>query len=69
MDERDGKMSASKVEAVVLCPAYLQANQKFEWLGDRSAADEGTARHENEENLVPVNEIGDEDRRKLCYSI
>jgi len=66
MDERDGKMSASKVEAVVLCPAYLQANQKFEWLGDRSAANEGTARHENEENEVPIDEIGDEDRRKCA---
>ena len=66
MDERDGKMSASKVEAVVLCPAYLQANQKFEWLGDRSAANEGTARHENEENEVPIHEIDDEDRRKCA---
>jgi hypothetical protein len=66
MDERDGKMSASKVEAVVLCPAYLKANQKFEWLGDRSAADEGTARHLNEEEQTPIDEIGDEDRRRCA---
>jgi len=65
-DERDGKMSASKVEAVMLCPAYLQANQKFEWYGDRSAADEGTARHLNEEEQTPIEEIADEDRRRCA---
>ena len=65
-DERDGKMSASKVEAVLLCPAYLQANKEYEWVGDRSAADEGTARHLHEEKQTPIEEIQNPERIKAA---
>lgn len=64
-DEVNAKLSASKMEAASLCPAYFQANKLFAWQGDRDSANEGTIRHENEENEVPINEI-DDDERRLC---
>lgn len=64
-DEINAKLSASKMEAASLCPAYFQANKLFAWQGDRDSANEGTIRHENEENEVPIDEI-DDDERRLC---
>ena len=63
--EREGKPSASKLEAISLCRGFHLANYKFEWHGDRSAANEGTARHVHEEEQTPLEEI-DDDERRLC---
>ena len=64
-EEVNAKLSASKMEAASLCPAYFQANKKFAWKADRDSANEGTTRHENEENQVPLEDIEDDERR-LC---
>lgn len=66
-EEVQAKLSASKLEASSLCPAYFQANQRFAWQGDRDSANEGTIRHEIEENQVPLDEIDDDERRKCAY--
>lgn len=63
----NAKLSASKLEAASLCPAFFEANNKFSWIGDRSSADEGTIRHDNEENEVPLDEIEDDERRLCAY--
>ena len=63
--ERDGKPSASKLEAISLCRGFHKANYEFEWYGDRNAADEGTARHLHEEQQTPLDDI-DDDERRLC---
>jgi CRISPR/Cas system-associated exonuclease Cas4 (RecB family) len=60
-------LSASKLEAASLCPAYFQANKSFAWQGDRESANEGTIRHENEELQVPLEEIEDDERRLCAY--
>jgi len=61
------KLSASKMEAASLCPAYWSANKTFAWQGDRDSANEGTIRHENEEHQVPLDEIDDDERRLCAY--
>lgn len=61
----DSKLSASKMEAASLCPAYFQANKQFTWQGNKDSANEGTIRHDNEENQVPLDEI-ENDERRLC---
>lgn len=66
-EEVQAKLSASKLEAASLCPAFFKANNKFSWIGDRSSADEGTIRHDNEENEVPLDEIEDDERRLCAY--
>jgi hypothetical protein len=66
-EEVQAKLSASKLEAASLCPAFFQANNKFSWIGDRTSADEGTIRHDNEENEVPLDEIEDDERRLCAY--
>ena len=66
-DKVRAKLSASKMEAAALCPAYFQASSRFEWKGDRDSADEGTIRHDNEENQVPLDEIIDDERRICAY--
>ncbi len=66
-EEVDAKLSASKMEAASLCPAYFQANKEIPWVGERSSADEGTIRHDNEENLVPLDDIEDNERRLCAY--
>ncbi|MBL18701.1 MAG: hypothetical protein CMC82_02580 [Flavobacteriaceae bacterium] len=66
-DKVNSKLSASKMEAASLCPAFFQGNQLFPWIGDRSAADEGTIRHDNEENQVPLEDIDDDERRLCAY--
>lgn len=66
-EEIDSKLSASKMEAASLCPAYFQANRQFMWKADRDSANEGTIRHENEENQVPLDEIEDDERRLCAY--
>ena len=65
--EVDAKLSASKMEAASLCPAYFQANDKFSWKGDRDSASEGTIRHDHEENQTPLDDIEDDERRKCAY--
>lgn len=65
--EIDAKLSASKMEAASLCPAYFQANKQFAWQGDKDSANEGTIRHDNEENQVPLDEIDDDERRLCAY--
>ena len=65
--EVQAKLSASKLEAASLCPAFFSANNKFQWVGDRSSANEGTIRHDNEENEVPLSEIEDDERRLCAY--
>lgn len=62
-----GKLSASKLEATSLCPAHWQANKLFMWEGDKDSANEGTIRHENEENQVPLEDIDDDERRLCAY--
>ena len=52
-EEVQAKLSASKLEASSLCPAFFQASKKFSWYGDRDSASEGTIRHEHEENQTP----------------
>ena len=66
-EEIDSKLSASKMEAASLCPSYFQANRQFMWKADRDSANEGTIRHENEENEVPLEEIEDDERRLCAY--
>jgi len=66
-EEVQAKLSASKLEASSLCPAFFQASKKFTWNGDRDSATEGTIRHENEENQVPLEDIDDDERRKCAY--
>lgn len=66
-EEVQAKLSASKLEAASLCPAFFQANNKFQWVGDRSSADEGTIRHDNEENEIPLDDIEDDERRLCAY--
>jgi hypothetical protein len=65
--EREGKPSASKLEAISLCRGFHLANYKFEWYGDRAAADEGTARHLHEEAETPLDDIDDDERRTCAY--
>ena len=62
-----GKLSASKLEAASLCPAFWQANKAFEWQGDRDSANEGTIRHEDEEHQTPLDDIEDDERRLCAY--
>jgi hypothetical protein len=66
-EEVNAKLSASKLEASSLCPAYFQANYKFSWKGDKDSADEGTIRHEIEEKQIPLDDIEDDERRKCAY--
>jgi hypothetical protein len=61
------KLSASKMEAASLCPAYWQANKLFAFKGDYESANEGTIRHEHEEHQTPVDDIDDEERRLCAY--
>lgn len=63
----NAKLSASKLEAASLCPAYFQASNKFEWKGDRDSANEGTIRHDHEENQTPLDEIIDDEQRICAY--
>jgi hypothetical protein len=37
------------------------------WKADRDSANEGTIRHENEENQVPLEDIEDDERRLCAY--
>jgi hypothetical protein len=64
-EDRGLAPSASKIGAIIKCRGFHQANQKFPWYGDRDAADEGTARHQHEEDQTPLEEIMDEER-KYC---
>lgn len=66
-EEVNAKLSASKMEAASLCPAYFQANKLFAWQGDKDSANEGTIRHDNEENQIPLDEIDDDERRICAY--
>jgi hypothetical protein len=66
-EEVQAKLSASKMEAASLCPAYWSANITFAWQGDRDSANEGTIRHEHEENQTPLEEIEDDERRLCAY--
>jgi hypothetical protein len=61
------KLSASKLEAASLCPAYWQANKTFAWQGDRNSANEGTIRHQHEEDQTPLDDIEDDERRLCAY--
>jgi hypothetical protein len=63
--DRGETPSASKIAAIELCRGHHLANKKFPWYAERSEANEGTIRHDIEENQVPIDEIEDEDR-KIC---
>lgn len=67
-DDRGLAPSASKLSAIAKCPAFHQANQLFTWYGDRDAADEGTARHKNEEDQIPIEDILDDERRRCAIN-
>jgi hypothetical protein len=62
-EDRGDAPSASKISAIAKCRAFHQANQIFEWYGERDAANEGTIRHEHEENQTPLDDIIDPDQR------
>ena len=66
-EEVQAKLSASKMEATSLCPAYWQANKTLHGEGDKDSANEGTIRHEHEENQVPLEDIDDDERRLCAY--
>lgn len=63
--DRGDAPSASKISAIIKCRGYHKANQKFPFYGDSSAANEGTIRHQHEEDQTPLEEILD-DEQKLC---
>ena len=63
--ERGDAPSASKISAIIKCRGYHQANLKFPYYGEKSAADEGTARHQHEEDQTPLDDILDDEQR-LC---
>jgi hypothetical protein len=63
--DRGDAPSASKISAIVKCRGYHKANQIFPWYGDKDAADEGTIRHQHEEDQTPLEEIMDEEQ-KIC---
>jgi len=67
-DDRGTAPSASKISAIAKCPAFHQANQIFPWYGERSAADEGTARHKLEEDQTPIDEILDDEQRRCAIN-
>jgi hypothetical protein len=67
-EEVQAKLSASKLEAASLCPAFFKANIRFPWTGERDAADEGTIRHDNEEKEIPLDDIEDNERRRCAYN-
>ena len=60
--------SASKLGAISLCRGHHNANKIFPWYGERSEANEGTIRHEIEENQTPLDEIEDDDRKICAYN-
>jgi hypothetical protein len=66
--DRGEAPSASKLGAISLCRGHHNANKIFPWYGERSEANEGTLRHEIEENEVPLDEIEDEDRKICAYN-
>lgn len=55
--------SASKIPAISKCRGFHQATQEFPWYGERGAADEGTIRHQYEEDQTPLDEIIDPEQR------
>lgn len=61
--DRGDAPSASKISAIIKCRGFHKANQIFPWYGERDAADEGTIRHQHEENQTPLDEIIDNDQR------
>lgn len=63
--ERGDAPSASKISAIIKCRGYHQANLKFPYYGEKSAADEGTVRHQHEEDQTPLDDILDDEQR-LC---
>jgi len=63
--ERGDAPSASKISAIIKCRGYHQANLKFPYYGEKSAADEGTIRHQHEEDQKPLDDILDDEQR-LC---
>jgi|11_taG_2_1085331.scaffolds.fasta_scaffold03817_8 hypothetical protein len=63
--ERGDAPSASKISAIIKCRGYHQANLKFPYYGEKSAADEGTIRHQHEEDQTPLDDILDDEQR-LC---
>ena len=64
---RGSNPSASKIGAIMECRGYHLANQRFPYVGDRSAAEEGTIRHTIEEMEVPLDDIADDERRLCAY--
>jgi hypothetical protein len=63
--DRGDAPSASKISAIIKCRGYHQANLKFPYYGEKSAADEGTIRHQHEEDQTPLDDILDDEQR-LC---
>lgn len=64
-EDRGDAPSASKISAIIKCRGSHKANQRFPWIGERDAANEGTIRHDHEEHQTPLEEILDEEQ-KLC---
>jgi len=62
-EERGDAPSASKISAISKCRGFHQANQIFPWYGERDAANEGTIRHQYEEDQTPLDEIIDPEQR------
>lgn len=65
--DRGETPSASKLAALSLCRGHHLANKRFPWYGERSEANEGTLRHEIEENQTPLEEIEDDDRKACAF--
>jgi len=63
--DRGDAPSASKISAIIKCRGYHKANLMFPWVGEKSAANEGTIRHQHEEDQTPLDEILDDEQR-MC---
>lgn len=66
--DRGEAPSASKMGAISLCRGFHWANKTFPWYGERNEANEGTLRHEHEENQTPLEDIEDDDRRICSFN-
>lgn len=66
-EDRGENPSASKIGAISRCRGFHLANIRFPWYGERNEANEGTIRHEIEENQTPLEEIEDEDRKTCAF--
>lgn len=65
--ERGLAPSASKISAIAKCRGFHKANQIFPWYGDRDSANEGTIRHQHEEDQTPLDDIIDDEQRMCAF--